>query len=236
MVLWGLPICDWTLKTSGMKRPPLIVSSLVLSSALLALPPAYAADGKLHIICVGDSITAGVGAAAGGSYPEQLGALFGEKAEVEGFGVSGSTMLKSGDSPYWKSSLYQRALESEPKVVVIMLGTNDTKAKNWTKKSDFAKDYLAMIKSFQVLPSKPKVFICLPCPVVGEGNFGINEAGVKEEIPMIKKLALEANVGIIDMHTALEKSPDAIPDKVHPNEVGAALMAKAAFDAISAVK
>ena len=61
----------------------------------------------VRIACVGDSITQGVGAVKGKSYPSQLQALLGDKWLVRNFGVSGRTLLKKGDFPYWKEKVLQ---------------------------------------------------------------------------------------------------------------------------------
>jgi lysophospholipase L1-like esterase len=141
--------------------------------------------------------------------------------------------LKKGDFPYWKEAAYQKALEFKPDRVVIMLGTNDTKPQNWKHEAEFVADYTELVKSFQALESKPKVFICHPCPVPEPGNFGINEAGVAEQIKRIDALAAELKVGVIDMHAALVDQPQFLPDRVHPNTEGAGEMAKAAFSALT---
>ena len=57
-------------------------------------------QGTIRMACVGDSITAGVGAARGQSYPAQLGKMLGERWEVRNFGVSGSTLLNHGNSRF----------------------------------------------------------------------------------------------------------------------------------------
>jgi hypothetical protein len=54
------------------------------------------------------------------------------------------------------------------------------------------KDLLGQVAK---LPSKPRIFICRPVPVPGQGNYGINEAGVLEESPMIDKIAREMQAG-----------------------------------------
>jgi lysophospholipase L1-like esterase len=114
-----------------------------------------------------------------------------------------------------------------------MLGTNDTKPQNWRHEAEFVSDYRDLVKSFQALESKPRVFVCRPCPVPEPGNFGINEAGIKEEIKRIDALAAELNLGIIDMHAALADKPHLLPDRVHPNTEGALEMARAAFTALT---
>lgn len=40
-------------------------------------------------------------------------------------------------------------------------------------------------------------------------------------------------LGVIDMHKALEKKPEMLPDKVHPNTAGTGEMARAAYKALT---
>jgi len=185
-------------------------------------------DGVIRVACVGDSITAGVGAARGKSYPAQLGQLLGDRWEVRNFGNSGSTLLNKGNKPYQKQKQFSGALAYNPQVVIIMLGTNDTKPNNWKLKDQFVADYLDLLGHFSKLEAKPRIFVCYAVPVPGKGNFGINEAGVQEQRPMIAKIAKQAEIGVIDMHAALADRPETLPDRVHPNTEGAGLMAKAA--------
>ena len=101
---------------------------------------------------------------------------------------------------------YQKALGFKPDVVIIMLGTNDTKPQNWQHEAEFVADYSELVKSFQVLESKPRIFVCRPCPVPEPGNFGINEASVKEEIKRLDALAAEMKLG---SSTCMPPSPQA---------------------------
>ncbi len=204
---------------------------LLATCLLLAAMPVRAAQ-PVKIACVGDSITQGVGARPGRSYPAQLQELLGSGYEVGNFGVSGRTLLRKGDFPYWNEKKYREALAMEPAIVIIMLGTNDTKPHNWKHEAEFAGDYRDLILSFLGLRSKPRVFLCRPCPVPGEGNFGINEENVRKEIPRVDALAKELGCGVIDMHAALERHPEMLPDRVHPNTAGAAEMARAAAAAV----
>ena len=199
--------------------------------ALISLMNARAAE-PIKVACVGDSITQGVGAQRGKSYPAQLQGLLGDGYQVGNFGVSARTLLKKGDFPYWNEKKYQDALAMEPAIVVIMLGTNDTKPQNWKFEAEFEADYRELVKSFQSLKSKPRVFVCRPVPVPGMGNYGINEENIQKEIPRVDALAKELGCGVIDMHAALVKTPEMLPDRVHPNTAGAGEMAKAAAKAI----
>ena len=168
----------------------------------------------------------------GKSYPAQLQELLGASWKVGNFGVSGRTLLKKGDFPYWKEKAYQNALGFKPDLVIIMLGTNDTKPQNWKHEAEFVADYTELVKSFQQLESKPRVYVCRPCPVPEPGNYGINETNVKEEIKRLDALAAGMKLGLIDMHAALADKPQLLPDRVHPNTEGAGEMAKAAFMAL----
>ena len=199
--------------------------------ALFSLMNARAAE-PIKVACVGDSITQGVGAQRGKSYPAQLQGLLGDGYKVGNFGVSARTLLKKGDFPYWNEKKYQDALAMEPAIVVIMLGTNDTKPQNWKFEAEFEADYRELVKSFQSLKSKPRVFVCRPVPVPGMGNYGINEENIQKEIPRLDALAKALGCGVIDMHAALAKFPEMLPDRVHPNTAGAGEMAKAAAKAI----
>jgi acyl-CoA thioesterase I len=220
-----------------MKTRILQLAAILSMNALAAGPmdPVKPADYKapVNVACIGDSITQGVGAAKGQSYPSQLQAMLGDKWKVGNFGVSGRTLLKKGDHPYWIEKAYQNALKFEPDVVIIMLGTNDTKPQNWKFESEFVADYTELVKSFQALASKPRIYVCRPCPVPDAGLGGINETNVKEEIKRIDQLASDLKLGVIDMYAALKDKPQMLPDRVHPNTAGAGEMAKAAFKALT---
>lgn len=187
----------------------------------------------IKVACVGDSITQGSGASKGMSYPSQLQKLLGEKWAVENFGVSGRTLMRSGDNSYWKEAAYQKALKFNPDVVIIMLGTNDTKPQNWSHKGEFETDYRDLVKSFQALESKPRIFLCRPNPVPEPGNYGIKETGIQEQIPIVDKLAAELHTGVIDMHAAFDGKSALMPDHVHPNDEGAGVMAKTAYQVLT---
>jgi len=202
---------------------------VTFAGILCAAAAVFADEAKaINVACVGDSITHGSGTKdpKTQSYPSQLGTMLGDHYKVGNFGVSGATLLNHGDKPYQKQKLFKDALASSPDVVVIMLGTNDSKPQNWKFKGEFVGDYKNLIDQFKDLPTHPKIFVCLPPPVPGKGNYGINEAGVTEEIPMIKQVAKDEHAAVIDVHSAFEGHADLLPDRVHPNAQGAGILAK----------
>ena len=184
--------------------------------------------GRQIVACVGDSITQGVGAERGQAWPAHAQKTLGEKWQVQNFGLSGTTLMNSGNKPYQKSKQFKAALSSNPDIVVIMLGTNDTKPANWKNSAkDYEIDYRDLISDFEKLPSKPQIYLCLPPYIAKKGRWGINNEDTLAQIPIIKKIAKDLKLEVIDVYAALEGQDDLIPDTVHPNTGGAALIAKA---------
>ncbi len=192
----------------------------------------------VRVACIGNSITFGAGIRnrSRDSYPSVLARMLGDSYWVKNFGVSARTMLNKGDHPYMNEPAYKNALAFNPNIVVIKLGTNDSKSFNWKYKADFMKDAQTMINAFKGLPSQPKIYLCYPSKAYLTGD-GINDDIIsKEIIPMIKKLAKKNDLSVIDLHTAMDGMPELFPDRIHPNEKGAQVMAKAVYQSISALK
>lgn len=189
---------------------------------------------KVRVACVGDSITAGSGISEPWKkYPAQLQEILGMGYEVKNFGVGGRTMLSKGDRPWVKEKQFEDAKKFLPDVVVIKLGTNDTKPQNWKFKDEFAADTAALVKAFQGLESKPKVYLCRPVPAF-PGNFGIRDEVIKDEVcPLIDRVAKETGCEVIDLYGALAGKKEMFPDKVHPNAEGAQRMAEVVAKAVA---
>ena len=204
---------------------------------LLTLVPAAAAE-KIRVACVGDSITygAGVELREKNCYPNVLFGLLGSDHEVKNFGVSGATLLNAGDLPYTKQKAYKDALAYKPNLVIIKLGSNDSKSQNCKKSDKFTEDCTALIESFQKLDSKPTIYLCTPAPAF-KGNFGITEKVVKGEVkPKIESLAKNLKLTLIDVHAAMADHPKLFPDQIHPNAEGAKLLAETVHKAIAPKK
>ncbi|HZH36509.1 MAG TPA: GDSL-type esterase/lipase family protein [Flavisolibacter sp.] len=198
---------------------------LLLMGTFLFSPDTLWAQAKIKVACVGNSITEGVGVAKGKTYPDQLQALLGDKYEVRNFGISGRTLLKKGDYPYWNEARYTEALEWQPDMVIIKLGTNDSKPQNWKWKNEFRKDYIAFINSFKSAANKPAIYVCTPIPVF-EDRWGITESIVRNKIiPNAKKAARKTGGKVIDLYTPFIGKKDLTLDGVHPNAEGYTLLA-----------
>ena len=97
--------------------------------AVILLVLRLTCPSQTRIACVGDSITYGatIRDKSHDSYPAQLGTMLGRKYSVKNFGASGYTLQESCDRPYTSHKRYKKSLDFKPDVVLIMLGTNDTK-------------------------------------------------------------------------------------------------------------
>lgn len=198
-----------------------IYETLTKQKPPVVIPPAP--PKALRLACLGDSITEGSG------YPSALQQLLGNRFMVKNYGVSSSTLLSRGDKPYAQQAKFAAAKTFEPDAVILMLGTNDTKPKNYEHIADFAKELTSLCDEISAWKSKPKILLALPAPVIGEGNFGIDngrlEAGV---IPAIRQVALEKKLLIVDMNAVLKPYPELFKDRIHPTG-GQLKMAQAAL-------
>lgn len=193
---------------------------------------------QLKIACIGDSITQGSGLANPNteSYPAKLGRLLGTNYVVRNFGVSARTLLKQGDYPYWKEAYFKTSHDWQPDVVIIQLGTNDSKPYNWRYGTNFVSDYEELIASYATLASQPRVIVCTPCPVYNKGAFDISPTVVATNItPIVHDLASRLDVDLIDLQTRLAGHPEWFPDTVHPNSKGMTAMAAVMFSGLMGI-
>ena len=90
-----------------------------------------------------------------------------EDVEVIPYYYSATTVSHKSDTPFYKNEAYKAALKSEPDIVVMLLGMNDSKKGKYDKKL-FQKDYIRMITDFKELKSKPAIFPVIPTPLYAE--------------------------------------------------------------------
>lgn len=203
---------------------------LILTMACIL--QASAQTAKIKIACIGNSITYGYGVAdrEHNVYPAQLQTMLGANYEVTNYGVSGTTLLKKGNLPYWKTNQYQQALSSNPDIVTIKLGTNDSKLINRPYLNEFVDDYKDFIKSFTQLPSHPRVILLLPVPSFYPDTNQIWEPVIENRIiPAIQQAAFDLGIEVINLHAIVDK-PEYFSDKIHPNKDGQTIIANRLYE------
>ena len=211
----------------------------------LAIPLAVSsALATTNVACVGNSITEGYGIWSEKKYPDHLQEMLGSDYAITNFGVSSMTFagatIKSGDnnSSYWKTEKFKAALASSPNIVVIELGTNDSKyfmesaGGNYNylygqcEKSQLYADYEALIDTFAHLPTNPEIYATLQ-PYSNNVGWAIMDTAIVNQInPIIKETATKKGVNIIDLHALFQTPAWFLDDSVHPNAKGAQELAK----------
>ncbi len=213
----------------------LLVCILSLAVSGFSVVQAKAQGDTVRVVCVGNSITAGWTTInpTTDAYPVQLGSMLGNKWIVFNSGVSGRTMLDSGDYPIWNEPLFKTALTFKPDIVTILLGTNDSKPWNWIYKDHFVHDYEAMIDTFRTLPSHPVVWVGLPAPAFRD-TLGIRDSIIETDIiPMIRQIAIDKGCQILDFNTAMRSYEEYFTDGIHPNTTGSEAMAEVVYKALT---
>ena len=199
----------------------------------------------VRVACVGNSITDGHGidVATQFGYPALLQQMLGDNYWVKNFGVSARTMLNKGDNPYMNEMAWKDALAFNPDIVIIKLGTNDSKPQNWQYGAEFKNDLKQMITSLRpdlalpqkkkgkkaknVQPSKPQIILCTPIPAF-KSTWNISDSIIANNIiPIQQEVAREYGLQVIDLHTLFADKSDLVQsDGIHPNEKGVKRMAE----------
>ena len=206
------------------------------------LSETFSLTGERHIrriVCVGDSITQGVGAEdeVSGSYPAYLQQALGSGYDVVNLGKGGATMCSVSDALYvgrsyiTQSGYYERLLElaGQTDVVLIMLGSNDG---SWTDsvnallqdrpeefQTDFRLNLTLMVRELR--KRNPEIRIWLfNAPVC----FGAREQNFQNYIrPFQKAMADELELEWYDMYGFTKANlpqSTCFSDGIHPNSAG----------------
>lgn len=189
----------------------------------------------IRIACIGGSITFGKGMVnrERNHFPAQLQELLGPQYIVTNYGIEGSTMLRKGDRPYWVSREFQNARTTNPDIVFIELGSNDSKMPDRMGLDAFEKDCSDYIDSFRLLPSHPRVVLLLPPPSLLTDTQGIHESILRDRVrPAIRNLAYTKNCELIDLPMLFAGHPELMPDSLHPSSLGAGLIARRLYEVV----
>ncbi len=188
---------------------------------------------KKHIACIGDSITfgAGVNGKTNQTWEYFLNEIIGADYQVINYGISGRTLQNEGDYPYKNDKFYKESLDCRADTYIIMLGTNDAKPYNWNEKR--YKDQLDFFcKEYINLDNHPRVILMTPpqCyvdPTIGKVGFDINAEIIDNQIvDIVKQVAIDNGIHIIDLHLHTHNHENWFVDGVHPNELGNQEIAK----------
>jgi lysophospholipase L1-like esterase len=183
----------------------------------------------IRIACVGDSITEGSG------YTKDLQLLLGHGYSVHNFGVSGSTASVDSKIPYINQTKFQEALEFEPNIVVIMLGTNDANSEITFNIEGFEQDYAHLVNAFTQLECNPEIVVVKSPPIFADNTAWNNTELTNTVIPSIEHFADQMNLETIDVYSACEGHAEYFADGIHPNIEGATVIASTIYDGLTSI-
>ena len=192
--------------------------------ALLGQMEIIRQDKIIRVACVGDSITELSG------YPHKLQLMLGTNYLVHNFGVAGSTVSLDNKIAYMKQQAFRQALDFQPDIVLIMLGTNDANLES-TNDTDIAYDYTELLRAFDNVASNPEI-VAVDSPPIYSDYSGYNNTYLTTNvIPTINNIASQMNIPTVNMYSVLNNS-EYFADGIHPNNEGSSVIASTMYDAV----
>lgn len=193
-----------------------------------------------QVYCIGDSITYGKGLEKEermtASYPAVLQQMLGAGYEVINYGVSGRTLMDIPERAYRETGYIEMVEIQSPDIVVVMLGTNDSRKELWNA-AEYKRQYLALVEELKEIYSKPDIYLMAPPEafpgIEGKIIYGIDNDVIRDEIRgIVEEVAEETGAGFIDLYAVTEDRPEYFTDGVHLNRDGYEVLAHAVYEGI----
>lgn len=187
-------------------------------------------SGAIKVATVGDSLTYGYGLEnrEHDAYPSILSDLLGSHYQVHNFGLSGRSLQSTADYPYFKEKNAKLSLESQADIVIIMIGSNDSRGPYWNRER-FTNEYRAMVKNYLAMESQPDIYLVVP-PFVPTSRFGLNNQIVKEDLQeIIPMIGREYNLTVINIYPLTEGQSAYYSDGLHLTPLGNQVIAREIF-------
>ncbi len=180
-------------------------------------------NGNIRIACVGDSITYGYGVLGHreDAWPVLLSTLSRGQFTTVNYGLCNRTLLSTGNMPYLKEKNALLFMEEDEDIVLLMLGTNDSKPSNMDEEL-FEKEYEELVDRILAKPCHPRLFVMLPPCLFNRTGRAMPDRDNLENavIPAILRVAEKKGVEVIDLFTLTENRPQWFEDGIHPNREG----------------
>jgi acyl-CoA thioesterase I len=193
---------------------------------------------SVHLVALGDSTAAGVGAARGGGYPDQLASRLrreGLSVGLTNLGVSGA---RTADVVQGQ---LKRAIAAQPTLVTLGIGTNDL----WrgTSLESFGEDLDRIARRLKQTGA-PVVVCNLPdlalAPVAKLVPSSLYEGRIEPFNDVIAQVAARHGLHVVDLYGASREYIPTHPqffsgDGFHPSEAGYTQWAEFMYPAVRAL-
>lgn len=193
------------------------------------------------VYCMGDSITYGSGLAEeereNCCYPAVLEQLLGPHYEVVNYGARGRTLLNIPEKSYRGTGYVEVVKLQQPDILIVMLGSNDSRAERWDALA-YKEEYISFVKELQTIESHPDIYIMTPPEAFpledGKIIYGISNDIIHDEVGrIVREVAAETDVNVIDLYAVTENHPEYFYDGLHPNKEGYTVVAQAVYEQIA---
>jgi len=180
----------------------------------------FGSNSPTLYVAFGDSITYGSGVNAGDNYPTKLAALMMRSVINEGY---------PGAESFVGAELVQGILDSyKPGFLLILFGVNDLIMGYSEDEAIVNLQYICQA----AINNKTIPVIATLTPVAGEHR--IWASGVERLNVLIRQMAADMNVALVDLETAFNWDTQYLQsDGLHPNALGYTLMATTFYDVVN---
>ncbi len=219
----------------------LLAAAAALCGCTTLRVPVRGRAGKTRVACVGDSLSYGCAIPLFflRRYPAVLGRLLGPAYQTAVFAVNDRTLQDTGNKPFRRERAFRQSKAFRPDIVVLLLGTNDAKDRNWVSPEAFRAQYAALIAEYRALPSRPRILLCTPPQAFPPPHrpLGLPGEAARARIPVIAEataaVARLEGLELVDLCALTKDRRDCFgPDGLHFCGKGARAAAEAVCRAI----
>ncbi|MDE6188782.1 MAG: hypothetical protein K2G37_00650 [Clostridia bacterium] len=189
----------------------------------------------IKVACVGDSLTYGTTLLnrKKDCYPARLQKMLGDKFNVLNLGMEGIT-VSSYSAKYWGQRAMINTLETYmPNYIILLLGTNDARIKNWTDEDVFKKEFTKLINYLKGLSFMPHLLVMTPpnsFKPLEHDDMDFDVELLKKIVDIQRSVLKELNVKYVDIFSMTQNKEHLFSiDKLHLNSKGAKFIAYEAF-------
>ena len=205
----------------------------------MRIPDVNVNFGGIKVACVGDSLTYGTTLLNRKieSYPARLAKMLGKDFDVLNLGFAGYSASRNSSKCYLNLPALNLLRQYSPNYVILLLGTNDARKKNFTTEIDFTNGYKSIISAINNLDSKPQL-IAMTSPMAYTDTtlyeLDFSHENLHKIVELQRAILSEQQIPYIDLYNITQdKTALYSDDLLHFNSKGAKFLAFKVFTAIN---